>query len=63
MKPLPACSQINSEQSDVLFWYLDWIYVMRSKPEENNVTMTWNVARGQTGSTGRNDIANGEEIP
>ena len=56
MEPLPVCFPFNSEQNDVLFWYLDGILVMQSTPEGNDVTLTGKIARERTEAMTLNDI-------
>ena len=47
MKPSRSCSSFNSEQNDILFWYLDQIFTMYSIPE-GYITLTGKIAPGQT---------------
>ena len=35
----PACSRLNSEQNDVLFWYLEQVFVTSSIQKGNNIAL------------------------
>ena len=60
--PSPSCStSFNSEQNDVLFWYLDYIVVMYNILEGNNVPDIGKITRGQTWQMVLIDIGNSEE--
>ena len=43
-KPSPTCFKLNSELNDVLFRYIDQIFVMYIIPEGNNVTLIGKIA-------------------
>ena len=47
-KTSPSCCTFNSEQNDVLFWYLNQTFVSIATLEGNNVNHTGKITQGQT---------------
>ena len=53
-KPSPTWSKLNSELNDVLFRYIDQIYVMYIIPEGNNITLIGKIIIGKNRVNGPN---------